>query len=212
MFEPSTHRFWQGIVIQGDQIALELLPSCHEARVAVTPCALAALTGRERGARLAPDELPNSYLAADIAVHHTELRCLAADAEFPCYRQGFTLTLEPGMAPLLRQWLPRLFDVARVATDIAGLVDAQLRAGLTPLYLQHLYGLVACVAAGVVLDGEAPPEALARERAYAQRVPQPWSGTAAAPLWAALDSEEVQARLSADPGAVQPGHAPTATA
>jgi hypothetical protein len=124
MLDPAVHRVWQGVRLEGEQIHLQLLPH-HDGRLSVTVYAQPALTGWDRTARVTPDKLPNHYAADEIAVRDTELTCLAVEASHvPHYRQGFALTLEPGMAQLLRAWLPQLLEVAALASDIMERVDS----------------------------------------------------------------------------------------
>ena len=193
MLQPIVHRVWQGIQIVGEQVGLELLPR-EDGRVSVTVHAQPALTGWDRVTRVTSEDLPNRYTAGEIAVHDTELVCMAADEQMPFFRQGFSMSLEPGMAPLLRAWLPRLFDTAALASDIVIHVDPMLRAQEPPFIAQHLYGLFTCVVAAVVIDGLDPVEAIASERKFA-----PASGYGDSdyvkPLWDMFDTEPVLVTL-----------------
>jgi len=166
MFQPTIQRLWQGIEIAGDQISLLLLPR-DDGRISVQVRAQPALTGWDDLTRITPDELPSCYTAGEIVVHDTEISCMAANELVPFCRYGFTMTLEPGMEQLLRAWIPQLFDVATLASEIVRHVDPLFRAQQPPMYVQHLYEIYTTVAAAVILDGRDPLDAIATEKRFA---------------------------------------------
>lgn len=183
MLFPTLRRDWDGIYLAGEGIGLRLLPNA-EGTISVTVIGLTALTAFDRPCRLSSDDLPY-FAETDILVHDTHLECFAADAYAPALRIGFKLELEPGMAPLLRAWLPKLAAVATASKAIADKFNTQL-----PHPIYHMLSAITSVVARVVLDGCDAEHSVAYERGHGT-----WSS--AHEFMAQFDAEDVRHDLSA---------------
>jgi hypothetical protein len=73
-----------------------------EPTISVGVGGLPAHTGHERPVCLEDEGTRTDFVLADIAVDEHELRCLRDRSEqASAFREGFTLTLEPGMGAML---------------------------------------------------------------------------------------------------------------
>jgi hypothetical protein len=159
MLFPTASRDLDGVHLAGQRIALRLHPH-PDGTISVTVIGLPALTGFDGPCRLSGEDRP--YFAPDgIEVHDTRLECFAADPYAPILRTGFTLELEPGMAPLLRAWLPRLTTVATASKAIADQFSAQLP---EPIY--HMLHSITSVVARIILAGWDVDHSVAYEREH----------------------------------------------
>jgi hypothetical protein len=157
MLFPTVSRDWNGVYLTGQRIALMLHP--HAAgTISVAVIGLTAITDFDRPCRLSGDELPQ-FAPTGIQVHDTRLECFAADPYAPILRTGFTLELEPGMAPLLRAWLAKLTAVAAASNAIADKFSEQL-----PHPIYHMLDAITSVVARIVLDGWEVEHSVAYER------------------------------------------------
>lgn len=118
MVTPVRHH--QGFLIVGDRLVINVHPSGGRDQididVSTTAKAIAEATGRDRdrGVRLGVDERL-SFAPQDIRIEGDVLSC-AAQAPFMAeyapgltdYREGFTVTLEPGQADAVRQAVAQL--------------------------------------------------------------------------------------------------------
>lgn len=196
MLKPTAQRFWEGIRVDGEQISIELLPNSSDCSLRVSVIASPSLTGYDRSVRISESDARSlSFRRSEVEVSDTRLTCLASDETVPFLRSGFDLVLEPGMAPLIRAWLPRLFDVAALSSGIVKNAHAQLISLDPPVHAQHLYGIFAVVAAGVVLDARDPETAIAAERDIARHTARHWDEEFAAPVWAIFNAEGIHELL-----------------
>jgi hypothetical protein len=165
MLTPAVRRFWEGIEIEGEQICLQLFPT-QDAKIRVRIIALPILSGFDRRCDVTSSEETKTieFLLNEIVVTDTALSCMAADETIPFMRRGFDIVLEPGMAQLLRTWLPKLFLVATAAKTISGLADTALRAQEPPVYAYHLFSMYTNALANIILDKRSVEDAIARER------------------------------------------------
>jgi hypothetical protein len=159
MIFPTARRTWNGVDIEGQHIVLRLQPS-DDGTIGVSIAGLPALTGFDSPCRLSDDN-SRHFPPAGITVHDTRLECFAANQFAPMLREGFTLELEPGMAPLLRTWLDKLAAVAATAKAIADKFSAQLA---PPIH--HMLDAITSVVARIVLDGWDVEHSVAYERAH----------------------------------------------
>ena len=183
MLFPTLRRDWDGIYLAGESIGLRLLPNA-EGTISVTVIGLTALTEFDRPCRLSSDDLPN-FAETDIQVHDTHLECFRAADYAPALRIGFKLELEPGMAPLLRAWLPKLAAVAAASMAIAETFHAQL-----PRPIYHMLSAITSVVARVALDGWTAEHSIAYERGHGT-----WSS--AHEFMAQFEAEDVRQVLEA---------------
>lgn len=151
---------WNGVRIVGQLVSLRLHPNA-EGKISVDVIGMPAVTGFDVAFRLSSCENLPGFAPAEIQVHDTRLECLAADAHAPVLRTGFTLELEPGMAPLLRTWLAKLEAVAAASRAIADKFDAQLP---PPIY--HMVDAITSVVARIVLEGWDVEHSVAYEREH----------------------------------------------
>ena len=159
MLFPTLRRDWDGIYLAGDRIGLRLHPNA-EGTISVTVIGLKALTEFDRPCRLSGDDLPD-FAESEIQVHDAQLECFVAAADAPLLRIGFKLELEPGMAPLLRAWLPKLAAVAAASKAIAETFHAQL-----PHPIYHMLSAITSVVARIALDGWKVEHSIAYERGH----------------------------------------------
>jgi hypothetical protein len=160
MLFPTASREWNGVYIAGQLISLRLCPNA-EGTISVMVAGHPAITGLDQPCRLSSCEDLPQFAPTEIQVHDTRLECFAADRFAPVIRTGFTLELEPGMAPLLRTWLVKLTEVAAASKAIADKFSAQLPA---PIY--HMLDAITSVVARIVLDAWEAEHAVAYEREY----------------------------------------------
>lgn len=159
MLFPTVRRDWTGIYLAGERIGLRLHPHA-EGTITVAIIGLTALTEFDRPCRLSSDDQPY-FSETDIQVFDTSLECFAVDAYAPALRTGLKLELEPGMAPLLRAWLPKLAAVAIASKAIAAKFHAQL-----PHPIYHMLSTITSVVARVALDGWEAQHSVAYERSH----------------------------------------------
>jgi hypothetical protein len=160
MLFPTASRDWTGVYVAGERVALRLHPHA-DGTISVTVIALPAITGFDRPCRLSSCEEMPQFAPAGIQVHDTRLECFAADTHAPVLRTGFTLELEPGMAPQLRTWLAKLEAVAAASKAVADKFDAQLP---PPVY--HMRSAITEVVARIVLDGWEAQHSVTYEREH----------------------------------------------
>lgn len=164
MLSPSVTRLWNGVRIAGQQFEIDIDPYAS-GRLGVNVVALPEMTGFDRPCRLGDTEARRiDFLPSEIIVSDTELSCLSADRYAPVLRQGFVLTLEPGMAQLLRAHLPALGVVATVSQQVADLVAVQIAPPI-----DHLLDCIPAIAARIVLDRYTLDDAITAERRRRER-------------------------------------------
>ncbi|MBN3815853.1 hypothetical protein G3N57_04190 [Paraburkholderia sp. Se-20369] len=130
--------------------------------VTVSVLARPALTGYDRDVRLEAENVAHDFALADIAVEAGELRCLrACDEHAPRFREGFTLSLEDGMAEQLATYLPRIERVSVLAARVRDVVRTALNRPTWPAPWPHERAAIADVVAHVVLDGRELSHAMA---------------------------------------------------
>ena len=159
MFHHQVTRYDAGIVVDGEQINLQLIPNA-KGRINVDVIVAPSLSGFDRACRLTSSDRTQDFRPGEIAITDNAVTCLAADDILPAFKEGFTCPLEPGMAPLLRTWLPRLEQVARLAGAICVAGHAQLIGMAPPVYVSHTYGAFPCVVAAIVFDGLSAADAI----------------------------------------------------
>lgn len=191
MLAPTVCREWNGIYIEGQQIGLRVHPRA-EGTIQVDVIALVEITGFARGCRVSGDE-HLEFAPGDITVHDTRLECFSADSLVPFLRKGFTLDLEPGMAQVLRDWLPKIFRVAAAAKAVADIFSEQLP---PPIY--HMLDAITAVVKRVVTAGFTVDHSVAYERSHGV-----WRENHA--FMRLFDNERVRLELDA---LVQPAAAP----
>lgn len=172
----TVHRDFNGIRVEGARYAVLIYPISDwrvhgDPSVILSVIASPALMRSDRWVRLDDSESRNVFTADEIEFvpcsnGMDELRALHRGViDAPAFRSGFALELEPGMRPFLETELPRVERVTRVAAALGG-VEAHLgrerpQYGWTSLQPHELSALTE-VAAGVVLDGYGPEEAIDR--------------------------------------------------
>lgn len=159
MLFPTASRDLNGVYLAGQRIGLRLHPHA-EGTISVTVVGLPTITGFDHPCRLSNDETPY-FAPTGIQVHDTILECFAADPYAPVLRTGFTLELEPGMAPLLRVWHAKLTTVATASKAIADKFSAQL-----PPPIHHMLDAITSVVARIVLDGWTVEHSVVYEREH----------------------------------------------
>ena len=194
--EPIRHH--SGFLIVGDRLVINVHPSRGrdqiDVDVSATARAIAEATGRDRdrGARLGLDERL-SFDLEDIRIEGDVLSC-AAQSPFMTryapgvtdYREGFTVTLEPGQAGAVRQ------AVAQLRRVLAGhrAVVAHLQPWLSSIMPSAWYveAPVFDLVVARVLDGADHAAALAAFDKAAHTLPDDARQRIEDPaLWAALD-------------------------
>lgn len=172
----TVHRDFNGIRVEGANYAVLMYPLSDwrvhgDPTVGLSVIASPALMHSDRWVRLDDSESRNVFTTDEIAIVQCsngadELRALHRGViDAPAFRSGFTLELEPGMRAFLETELPRVERVTRVAAALAG-AEAHLgrkrpQYGWTTLQPHELSAMTE-VAAGVVLDGYGPEEAIDR--------------------------------------------------
>lgn len=159
MLYPKVNRHWDGIYIEGQCVGLQLHPTAV-GTISVTVIGMGEITGFDRPCRLSSEEL-HQFAPAEIELSDTRLECFAANTYAPVLRTGFTFELEPGMAPQVRAWLPRLTVVATVSQAIATKFSVQLS---QPIH--HMLSAITSVVARIVLDGWEVEHSVAFEREH----------------------------------------------
>lgn len=188
MFQHSVTRSHAGVIIDGAQITLHLYPN-DDGRVGVDLIVMPIITGFDRPCSVLSSGRTLAFLPGEIDISDNSIVCQAANAYFPSLKEGFACPLEPGMAPLLRRWLPRLDLVAMHAGKLCDLAHAQLIAMTPPVHIRHTYGAFPTVVAGIVLDGLTAFRAIELLRHDALYGSEP-------AMFAVLASEPVQALLA----------------
>jgi hypothetical protein len=188
MLDPTVSRVHSGIHIEGHELSIALYPTGN-GRLAVAVTAAPSITGYDDDCRIGNSENGYDFLLSEIVVSDTRLDCFVSNRNAPFFHEGFWLTLEPGMAILLRQWLPRLWRVVGTAEALNLFLAKKL--GRDVSYL----GLGANVVARVMLDEMAPAAALEVEQFVF-----PKGASSDRELVALLDDDEVLLILNA-PGA-----------
>lgn len=160
MLFPTVVPEWDGVYIAGQLIGLRLQPDAS-GRIGISVLGLPASTGFDRPCRLSScEELP-VFAPAEIQLYDTRLDCFAADPYAPSVRTGFTLELEPGMAQLLRVWLPKLEAIAAASKAISEKFSAQL-----PPPIDHMLNAITSVVRRILLDGWDVNHSVAYEREH----------------------------------------------
>lgn len=172
----TVHRDFNGIRVEGARYAVLIHPISDwrvhgDPTMTLSVIASPSLMRSDRWVRLDESEVRNVFTADEIEFVQCsngadELRALHRGViDAPAFRSGFALELERGMRAFLETELPRVERVTRVAAALAG-VEAHLgrerpQYGWTTLQPHELSALTE-VAAGAVLDGYGPEEAIDR--------------------------------------------------
>lgn len=151
MFNHSVTRYWAGILLNGGQLDLRLIPNEY-GKINVDVTVQSSITGFDRAIRLTSDE-PTSFHQDEILIDDNAITCMAASETLSAFREGFICPLEPGMAPMLREWLPRLGSVARISASIRSAAHDQLMTMEPPVYISQLYAAFPLIASNILLDG-----------------------------------------------------------
>jgi hypothetical protein len=160
MLFPTVATDWNGVYIAGQLVGLRLHPNAS-GTIRVSVLGLPAATGFDRPCSLSSCEETRGFTSDEIQVHDTHLDCFAADPYVPCVRTGFTLKLEPGMAPVLRVWLTKLEKVSAASKSISEKFSAQLP---PPIY--HMFDAITSVVRRILLDGWDVGHSIAYEREH----------------------------------------------
>lgn len=184
MLFPTVIPEFDGVYIGGQLVGLRLHPDAS-GRILVSVIGLPEATGFDRNCSLSSCKDLPGFAPSEIHVHDTRLDCFAADPYVPTVRTGFTLELEPGMAPLLRIWLAKLVAVAQAAKAVADKFSTKLP---PPIY--HMLNAITSVVRRIVLDGWGVEHSVAYEREHGT-----WRRTE--PFMAAFDAEDVMQALRA---------------
>lgn len=167
-------RSFAGIYIQGERIAIGIQP-VSDWRSPGEPSVSLTFDGRspewgDEWSRLTGDGQRLDFTTDEVLFAQTpagtdELRTLHAEhASLPCFRTGVTLELEPGMKAFLETELPRVDRVTELAATLRNAVEPLL--GRTPEPYAwtsldpHEQRALVHVAAGAILDGRAPDDAI----------------------------------------------------
>ncbi|WP_347027431.1 hypothetical protein ABEG10_38285 (plasmid) [Burkholderia cenocepacia] len=156
-------RLQAGVMLQCPHYMIQLIPvssadSLGSPTIIVSVLARPALTGDDRNVRLEAYDVRHEFQLPDIAIDAHEMRCLRIAYErAPLFREGFTLTLEEGMAEQLAAYLPRIDLISLVVTGVSEAVKPKL--GRAPL--PHEQAVIADVVASTVLDQSTPAQAMA---------------------------------------------------
>jgi len=164
--------FGAGFELSNDRLGVVLVPlATGTVRASVT--GYPSLTGLDEPCALLDAPVSHEFAPGDLALEGERLIALAPEPLAPVLRQGFVLELEPGMAPVLAAWLPRLEEVACRSAEVA----ACARAHLPDDWTGRESGLQVCadVVAAITLDGVSPSAAIdvARQEHWASSV-EPW--------------------------------------
>lgn len=133
---PTLSRDMAGFQVAGACYAIRLYPvssfrKAGDATVRIKVIGLPGITGFNEPVSLGSDQQHAEFAVADIVLGRTsmgdELRCLRARAQAaPAYREGFVLTLEPGMADPFEQALHQVERISHITASIRSEVQAQL--------------------------------------------------------------------------------------
>lgn len=159
MFQHSATRYYAGVVIDGGQIELRMTPN-DDGKIGINVIVMPIITGLGQACSMLSSDRPSDFRPGEIEITDNSIICQAANEYFPSLKEGFICPLEPGMAPLLRHWLPRLEAVADIAGKIRDLAHSQLMAMDTPVHIRHIYGAFPLVVAGIMLDGLSSVDAI----------------------------------------------------
>jgi len=146
-----------GVSITGERIGIDLHPDMEpnekeDAPGAVRIVATAApeATDLDCWCAVGNSDTRAAFAPDEIHLEDNELLCLARRAPgMPQYREGFALSLEPGMGSVLAVWLPRLLRASVVAQAVLRRISASRGREAWP----HEASIVAEVVARRVLDG-----------------------------------------------------------
>lgn len=152
MFQHTVTRYYAGVVIHGDQIELRLTPN-DDGKIGVDIVAMPNITGFDHACSVLSSDRTPEFRPAEIQINDNSINCQAANDHLSSLQEGFSCLLEPGMAPLIRQFLPRLEGVAKIANQIRDFAHSQLMAMDEPVHIRHIYGAFPVVVAGIILDG-----------------------------------------------------------
>lgn len=187
---PARHH--HGFLIAGAHLVIEVFPSSTRDQIGVCVSATAAAAGEDRGVYLSLRE-PTAFDPDDIRIEGDVLTCASqspvvarSGPAWTDYREGFTVTLEPGQAGAVRQAVAQL---RRVLAGYRAVVD-HLQPWLasvepSPWYVEEP---VSHLVAARVLDGADQATALVAFDTAAQTLPADARQRIEDPaLWAALD-------------------------
>lgn len=154
MPEPQVTRHFNAIVLTGQQLEIVFTPTKYNT-INIRVWSLQDLHRADRRARLGQFETRYGYPAAGITLSSTKLLCLVSDRLSSFLKEGIEIQLEPGMAPLIARWLPKLTLVAATTKQ------------LDELLLDHaeFHEFAANVVARVILDHMSIENALISETA-----------------------------------------------
>lgn len=156
MLNPSITRRWNGIYVLGQEFGVELHPRA-DGTLSAQIIAAPEITGIDRACCLfegAVECIP--------VVHDTRLDCFAADQLLPFCRRGFSIVLEPGMAPALHKYLPALIKIAATSHACAGAIHQHLVDRREPIY--HMIETATNIVARIVLNRWATDHSIRFER------------------------------------------------
>lgn len=159
MFKHSVTRYYAGVVIAGEQIELRMTPD-DDGKIGINVIVLPIITGFDQACSLLSSDRTQAFRPGEIEIIDNSIICQAANEYLPSLKEGFICPLEPGMAPLLRHWLPRLEAIAEIAGKICDLAHSQLIVMDTPVHIRHTYGAFPCVVTGIMLDGLSSADAI----------------------------------------------------
>ncbi|HHV7521242.1 TPA: hypothetical protein ACUNF5_002723 [Burkholderia orbicola] len=164
----EVQRLQAGVLLAGPHYMIQLTPvssadSLGSPTVSVSVLARPELTGDDRNVRLEAYDVRHDFRLVDIAIDAHEMRCLRVAYErAPLFREGFTLTLEDGMAEQLAAYLPRIDLISLVAFGVGDAVKPMLGRAPAP----HEQAVIADVVASTVLDQSTPAQAMAFAMAF----------------------------------------------
>lgn len=161
-----------GFELASERMGVTLVPlATGTVRASVT--GYPGLTGLDEPRDLLDPLASHEFAPGDVAVDGECLVALAREPAAPALRQGFVLALEPGMAPILAAWLPRLERVARLAAEVASCA----RGYVPDEWAGQEQGMQVCadVVAAMSLDRQSTSTAIeaARREHWASSI-EPW--------------------------------------
>jgi hypothetical protein len=158
MLNPTVHRMWSGIQVIGEQFSIALYPSWR-GTLSVVVTAYPPVSGFDRAVRIGESERRYEFRASEIVVADNRMDCFAPSEYAPFFHEGFWLTLEPGMAPYLRNWIPQLAVAANACEALESAISAKLFRNVD--YLMDFAGEIV---ARIVLDGQTPQDVTMRQK------------------------------------------------
>lgn len=154
-------RVGSGFSVFSERLEVLLRPN-EDGLIGVRVLAMPALTGFDQACRVQSEGAPVEFGMDEISIAGDTLMCLRKIPEAPAFREGFVLDLDPGMAALIREALPKLGQVAELAKEL----HTQVQPHVQENGWNHLLSFLPEVAGHVVLDGCTTPEAIRRAAAH----------------------------------------------